>query len=125
MDIAPAKRHVLFPKPICQAVPTARRWCPHTVTLVSMRDEKKKKAKLTVGRVPAHDDRHGGVGAHRSKEKGPVLEVDVVVHDEQDDESRERNRDQGDDEEEALSQQVGECCSDHRHCEGTCPGRDR
>ena len=79
---------------------------------------------LTIRIEPTHDDRHGRVRAHRSKEERAVLQVPVVVHDEEDDEARERDRGRREYEHVAHPQPVRRRRGEHRECERARPRRD-
>lgn len=80
---------------------------------------------LTVCIAPAQHDRHRREPTHRGEEERAVLQVSIVVHDDEDDEARERDGDAADEEDEAPARPVGHDRGEHREDERARPWWDR
>lgn len=75
-------------------------------------------------RRPADLDGHGCVGTTRDHEESAILEMEVVMHGEQDDEACQGDGDRDQGEDEAVVQLVGAECDNHTEAKCGGPGRD-
>lgn len=98
----PQMTGLLFPNPTCHAYPTARRWCPPTADNEVKIIWQTRLILLTIGVEPTNDYRHRRVGAYSAYKKGTILQVRVIVDDEQNDISSQRDQRWSEGEEKAV-----------------------